>query len=384
MANERDARGEAAKDDAEARLRLTFGNVLKLSRGSGSRSGFICDDKRVLVKATNLRFYSSNREPSWRVSCRGQSSRNFEGILAYGYDENAILKNSSTDKPLHIWYLPKEIFSDRESVFIKATEESIVGWKGHELPLKPAKLPAVFFPGTAMAQKIAPEILPTPSQDEIPVSVAKVLPQEKTVTETSSVADETAGIQVLSTGTLTTKIVDYLGLSLEILIANSGKLWFESGTVSKILALSDSDDILKLLPSKGIIRFDTVSASSESKKKYLSEANLHRLIFRTGKMGAEEFLDWICDDALPAMRAIGSKRMADTLVATTRIQAPILQEPPQSIPPSKTSVPQAQTTLSTSLTAEVQMKATEAEIEKEVWALRERRYKALLSQQYRS
>ena len=40
MANERDARGEAAKDEAETRLRLTFGNVLKLSRGSGSRSGF--------------------------------------------------------------------------------------------------------------------------------------------------------------------------------------------------------------------------------------------------------------------------------------------------------------------------------------------------------
>jgi prophage antirepressor-like protein len=108
------------------------------------------------------------------------------------------------------------------------------------------------------------------------------------------------------------------------------------------------------------------------RKRYLSEANLHRQTLKSERAGADELLDWICDSALPALRF--------SQAAVPQTAVPQIQDvsPLAATPPSKSPAPQASPTLSANMASEIRMKATEAEIEKEVWALREKRYKALI------
>lgn len=96
----------------------------------------------------------------------------------------------------------------------------------------------------------------------------------------------------------------------DVRVVVDGKEWFVAKDVCVILGLSGpAATICQRIPDKhkGIIR--TYTPGGPQKVTCVDEAGLYRLILRSDKPEAEEFLEWVTAEVLPSIRRTGRYEM---------------------------------------------------------------------------
>jgi hypothetical protein len=285
-------RRDSSGADAETRLRLTFGDVIKIA-GLHNRS-LLADGKHFDVSITNLRHAGSSSKDTIWVFHPHEYSR-FDFLIAYGFDVNDLLKeNWSQYDPRRIWFLPKKLFEqkNRRSLTINSDEESIRDWAEYELSLHPDRLPEAFF-SAAKCQLTEKNIMETTMiMEQAPISAPMKQDSVEHMMQEKACDSDEEELEVvpIDTYTFTTKAVTYCHNQLEILVAGE-KVWFDADAISKILNIRDPDNAVQGLPAVGTIHFEYLGDAR--KKRYINEANVYRLLYRSERTEpGERFLLW--------------------------------------------------------------------------------------------
>jgi prophage antirepressor-like protein len=76
--------------------------------------------------------------------------------------------------------------------------------------------------------------------------------------------------------------------------------------VAKCLNITNQNNVVSRLDTKGIHLMDTPTDGGNQKLNFISEPNLYRVIFRSDKPEAVKFQDWVFNEVLPTLRKTGS------------------------------------------------------------------------------
>lgn len=81
--------------------------------------------------------------------------------------------------------------------------------------------------------------------------------------------------------------------------------WFCLADCREALSIKGS---LKVgtLSDKGVVKTDTLTNGGRQSLNYINEPNLYRLIFRSNKLQAQAFADWVYSEVLPQIRKTGA------------------------------------------------------------------------------
>lgn len=83
--------------------------------------------------------------------------------------------------------------------------------------------------------------------------------------------------------------------------------------VGKALELKDVQRQINRLPEKGTTKSPTLTSGGEQYLLYVNEANLYRLIFKSKKLEAIKFQDWIFDEVIPSIKKTGKYSISEKL-----------------------------------------------------------------------
>ena len=104
-------------------------------------------------------------------------------------------------------------------------------------------------------------------------------------------------------------------------IKDGGDVYFCLTDVADVLAISRSSDLLQVqkdfvknetpknrgtLDPKGVEKIPTPTNGGVQQLIYVNEPNLYRVIFRSNKVEARQFQDWVFNEVLPTIRRTGS------------------------------------------------------------------------------
>lgn len=84
-----------------------------------------------------------------------------------------------------------------------------------------------------------------------------------------------------------------------------GEPWFCLRDVCSVLDLDNRSANKFGLDLKGMEKFSTPSNGGTQSLNYVNEPNLYRVIFRSNKVEARKFQDWVFNDVLPTIRKTG-------------------------------------------------------------------------------
>ena len=90
----------------------------------------------------------------------------------------------------------------------------------------------------------------------------------------------------------------------------NGKVLFKATDVAKALEYSDSPKAVRM-HCKGVAILSTPSENQfgavvMQPTKYITEADIYRLVMRSKLPEAEKFQDWVCEEVLPSIRKRGA------------------------------------------------------------------------------
>jgi prophage antirepressor-like protein len=86
-----------------------------------------------------------------------------------------------------------------------------------------------------------------------------------------------------------------------------GELWWVASDVCKILEIANVGNAISRLDGDGIRRADvTDSLGRLQEMAIVNEPNLYRLIFRSDKLEAKRFQNWVYKEVLPSIRKTGT------------------------------------------------------------------------------
>ncbi len=102
--------------------------------------------------------------------------------------------------------------------------------------------------------------------------------------------------------------------SINVIIDNSDKLWFNYNQLAKSIGYSDPKGALKKhTDKKDRIYLQNINHSINIKQQpqtlYLSEPGMYKLMLKSRMKKAEIFADWITNDVLPSIRKYGYYKM---------------------------------------------------------------------------
>ena len=102
--------------------------------------------------------------------------------------------------------------------------------------------------------------------------------------------------------------------SINVIIDNSDKLWFNYNQLAKSIGYSDPKGALKKhTDKKDRIQLQYINHSTYIKQQpqtlYLSEPGMYKLMLKSKMKKAELFSDWITNDVLPSIRKYGYYKM---------------------------------------------------------------------------
>jgi prophage antirepressor-like protein len=102
--------------------------------------------------------------------------------------------------------------------------------------------------------------------------------------------------------------------SINVIIDNSDKLWFNYNQLAKSIGYSDPKGALKKHTNKkDRIQLKYINHSINIKQQpqtlYLSEPGMYKLMLKSRMKKAEIFADWITNDVLPSIRKYGYYKM---------------------------------------------------------------------------
>ena len=84
-----------------------------------------------------------------------------------------------------------------------------------------------------------------------------------------------------------------------------GQVWFSLADCCRALAIANSRTSVKL-PQEGVGKTYTLTNGGKQEITIINEPNLYRLIFRSNKLQAQAFADWVYNEVLPSIRKTGS------------------------------------------------------------------------------
>jgi prophage antirepressor-like protein len=85
----------------------------------------------------------------------------------------------------------------------------------------------------------------------------------------------------------------------------NGEVWFCAKDVCAVLDISWSSMTLENMPENWVMVINLITIKGEREAKFINEAGIYRLIFRSNKPNAEAFANFICEEVLPAIRKNG-------------------------------------------------------------------------------
>lgn len=91
---------------------------------------------------------------------------------------------------------------------------------------------------------------------------------------------------------------------IRVTLNENGEPLFCGGDVAKALGYSRPADVISSR-CKGVVILPTPTNGGLQQVKYITEADIYRLIMRSNLPYAEQFQDWVCEDVLPAIRKNG-------------------------------------------------------------------------------
>ena len=105
------------------------------------------------------------------------------------------------------------------------------------------------------------------------------------------------------------EIFNYKNLgSVRTYIDDSGEPWFCLIDVCDVLGISNNRDTLSRLNEKGVGLTDALTNGGKQRLTFINEGNLYRLIGRSRKKEANNFMNWVFDEILPNLRKAGQQR----------------------------------------------------------------------------
>lgn len=97
--------------------------------------------------------------------------------------------------------------------------------------------------------------------------------------------------------------------SINTVETENGKVLFKGNDVAKALGYSDAPQAVRI-HCKGVVVLTTPSENQYGTvvmlpTKYITEADVYRLVMRSKLPEAEKFQDWVCEEVLPSIRKHG-------------------------------------------------------------------------------
>ena len=89
-------------------------------------------------------------------------------------------------------------------------------------------------------------------------------------------------------------------------IKDNGDVYFCLPDVATILEISNANPRRFNLDEKGVHKMYTPTNGGMQRLTYINEPNLYRVIFRSNKVEARQFQDWVFNEVLPTIRKTGS------------------------------------------------------------------------------
>lgn len=101
---------------------------------------------------------------------------------------------------------------------------------------------------------------------------------------------------------------------------------FCANDVAKALGYSNpAKSVIDHCKEEGVTVLETPSAKGNQPTKFITEANLYRLIMRSKLPNAEEFQDWVCGEVLPSIRKHGAYMTGETILKAMQDPANLVQ-----------------------------------------------------------
>ena len=104
-------------------------------------------------------------------------------------------------------------------------------------------------------------------------------------------------------------------------IKDNGDVYFCLPDVATILEISNANPSRFSLDEKGVHKMYTPTNGGVQQLTYVNEPNLYRVIFRSNKVEARQFQDWVFNEVLPTIRKTGSYNTKPTeLTAKEKVE----------------------------------------------------------------
>ncbi|WOE32965.1 MULTISPECIES: Bro-N domain-containing protein [unclassified Acinetobacter] len=101
-------------------------------------------------------------------------------------------------------------------------------------------------------------------------------------------------------------IFNFNNHGVRIVYGANGEPLFCLTDVCSVLSVDRSSRLLRELDSKGMADCHILTNGGTQKVKFINEPNLYRIIFRSNKLEALNFQDWVFNEVLPVIRKTGS------------------------------------------------------------------------------
>ena len=114
--------------------------------------------------------------------------------------------------------------------------------------------------------------------------------------------------------TLEENYITFDKTTINVIIDNSDKIWFNANQLAKSIGYSDPKGaLLKHTDKMDRVQIKNINHSYDIKQHpqtiYLSEAGLYKLILRSKLKSTKKFSDWVTNDVLPSIRKYGYYKM---------------------------------------------------------------------------
>lgn len=85
-----------------------------------------------------------------------------------------------------------------------------------------------------------------------------------------------------------------------------GEPWFCLKDVCEVLTIANPRRVAaEILDTQGVRKTDTLTNGGQQQIAFINEPNLYRVIFRSNKLEAKQFQDWVFNEVLPTIRKTG-------------------------------------------------------------------------------
>lgn len=101
-------------------------------------------------------------------------------------------------------------------------------------------------------------------------------------------------------------VFDFKNQSVRTFVEQDGRVWFCLADVCRVLHIKNPRRVAReMLKQEGVRKAYAPTNGGEQEITIVDEPNLYRVIFRSNKVEARQFQDWVFEEVLPQIRQTG-------------------------------------------------------------------------------